>query len=339
MTSIAQVPTNGLVAHYPFTGNANDNSANANNGTVTGATLTTDRFGNVNAAYSFSNTSDKIALSTVSANNILKYSVAGWFQKTTASNGVGGTIFGQSNGCVGADGLRLWIGNNNLLTWAVEYSSGCQSKSKHQPTYNYSDNQWHFFVVTFDGASGAVKTNQLKIYVDNILVTQLDDSSSNTSAVTVPLINSNFTTTIGNVNNSVDGFKGKLDDFRIYDRVLNSSEVTALYNEGICLQSLNVTDTLTINMTITSYNPITFSNNIKIYPNPTNDQLNISIANGNNNGYQIKIINSLSQTMWQQTITGSSYSVNLNGFASGTYFVNVSDVDGNLVEVKKIILQ
>jgi hypothetical protein len=43
----------GLVAHYPFNGNANDESGNGNNGTVNGATLTTDRFGNMNKAYSF----------------------------------------------------------------------------------------------------------------------------------------------------------------------------------------------------------------------------------------------------------------------------------------------
>jgi hypothetical protein len=44
--TFAQIPTSGLVASFPFTGNANDASGNGNNGTVTGATLTTDRFGN-----------------------------------------------------------------------------------------------------------------------------------------------------------------------------------------------------------------------------------------------------------------------------------------------------
>ena len=56
--SKSQLPTNlqnGLVAFYPFCGNANDESGNGNNGTVNGATLTTDRFGNLNSAYSFSN--------------------------------------------------------------------------------------------------------------------------------------------------------------------------------------------------------------------------------------------------------------------------------------------
>jgi hypothetical protein len=35
----AQIPTNGLEAYYPFTGNANDMSGYGNNGTVNGATL------------------------------------------------------------------------------------------------------------------------------------------------------------------------------------------------------------------------------------------------------------------------------------------------------------
>jgi len=44
---------NGLVACYPFNANAKDESGNGNNGTVNGATLTTDRFGKANSAYNF----------------------------------------------------------------------------------------------------------------------------------------------------------------------------------------------------------------------------------------------------------------------------------------------
>ena len=44
----------GLVAHYPFNGNANDVSGNANNGVVTGATLTVGHLGTNNSAYYFS---------------------------------------------------------------------------------------------------------------------------------------------------------------------------------------------------------------------------------------------------------------------------------------------
>ncbi|MFM8432121.1 MAG: hypothetical protein ACKOA1_04920, partial [Bacteroidota bacterium] len=52
------VPTNGLVGWWPFNGNANDESGNGNNGTVNGATLSSDRFGNSNSCYSFNRSTD-----------------------------------------------------------------------------------------------------------------------------------------------------------------------------------------------------------------------------------------------------------------------------------------
>src|SRR5205823_407204 len=52
--------TNGLVAYYPFNGNANDASGNGNNGLVSGAVLTTDRFGQTNRAYSFDGVNNRI---------------------------------------------------------------------------------------------------------------------------------------------------------------------------------------------------------------------------------------------------------------------------------------
>jgi hypothetical protein len=43
----------GLIACYPFNSNANDATNNGHNGTVNGAALTIDRFGNANSAYDF----------------------------------------------------------------------------------------------------------------------------------------------------------------------------------------------------------------------------------------------------------------------------------------------
>ena len=50
----------GLVAYYPFNGNANDESGNGNNGTVYGATLTDGRFGNTGSAYDFDGIDDYV---------------------------------------------------------------------------------------------------------------------------------------------------------------------------------------------------------------------------------------------------------------------------------------
>ncbi|MEY4865827.1 MAG: hypothetical protein RLY64_81, partial [Bacteroidota bacterium] len=54
------VPTNGLVGWWPFNGNANDESGNGNHGTVNGATLAADRFGNSGKAYLFDGVDDYI---------------------------------------------------------------------------------------------------------------------------------------------------------------------------------------------------------------------------------------------------------------------------------------
>jgi len=57
------VSTNGLVGWWPFNGNANDESGTGNHGTVNGATLTADRFGNPNKAYSFDGLASYILIS------------------------------------------------------------------------------------------------------------------------------------------------------------------------------------------------------------------------------------------------------------------------------------
>ena len=50
------LPTNGLMAWYPFNGNATDESGNGNNATIHGPSLTTDRENNVNSSFVFNGT-------------------------------------------------------------------------------------------------------------------------------------------------------------------------------------------------------------------------------------------------------------------------------------------
>ena len=62
--------TSGRLATYSFTGNANDQTG-SNNGIVHGATLTTDRFGNANQAYSYDGINDYIE---IPHNSLLNFS-------------------------------------------------------------------------------------------------------------------------------------------------------------------------------------------------------------------------------------------------------------------------
>ena len=86
------VPKDGLVGYWPFNGNANDESGNGNHGTVNGATLTADRNGVVNSAYSFDGDNDFITIT----NSLIKggyqsYTISYWFNKlapTTSTQAV-----------------------------------------------------------------------------------------------------------------------------------------------------------------------------------------------------------------------------------------------------------
>ena len=59
------VPIDDIAGWWPFNGNANDESGNGYNGTVNGATLTTDRFGNANSAYDFDGSGQEIVINDV----------------------------------------------------------------------------------------------------------------------------------------------------------------------------------------------------------------------------------------------------------------------------------
>jgi hypothetical protein len=230
----AYVPTSGLVGYWPFCGNANDESGNGNNGTNNGATLTTDRNGNVNSAYSFLNQNSKISLSTITSDSLTSISISGWFKKITA--GVDGTIFAMSNGCFGADGPRLFIGNDNFLYWQVEKTS-CIGFGVYSNQINYSDNNWHFFAAIYTKTNPTYVTSDFSLYVDGINIGLSNPYS--TQGIISPLSNNFFSTTFGNTNTNLNGFTGLVDDIGIWNRALTDCEIQNLYT------STNPTNTTT----------------------------------------------------------------------------------------------
>jgi hypothetical protein len=95
------VPTNGLVGWWPFNGNANDESGNGNNGTVNGATLTTDRNGVANSAYSFDGINDLIIAGTNGIPITTAISISVWI-KPMQNNGIAEFI------CLGSPSNTSW---------------------------------------------------------------------------------------------------------------------------------------------------------------------------------------------------------------------------------------
>ena len=93
LTSFAQTlpsgyPADGIVGYWSLSGNANDTSNNANNGTVNGATPTTNRFGIANEAYEFNGTSDFIEIADSNSLDLStnRFTLSGWFSSNIAGS-------------------------------------------------------------------------------------------------------------------------------------------------------------------------------------------------------------------------------------------------------------
>jgi uncharacterized protein (TIGR02145 family) len=238
LNSFAQIPTDGLVAYYPFNGNANDESGNGNDGIAYGATLTTDRFGNANSAYNFDGVDDNIEIGHSPSNLDFgpydDFSVVAWVKlDTLLTNG----LIGRHNG----GGLygTYWYA---MISDDVSYTKICpgdNSFSKISMGSNpLTTDVWFQVVYTFD-RDGFQKT-----YINGELDTLADISSIdglNISDTSIPI-------SIGQIGNKTLNtnffFKGAIDDIRIYNRALNENEILALYYENLCTTGQTVTDTI-----------------------------------------------------------------------------------------------
>jgi len=327
------VPTNGLVGWWPFNGNANDESGNNNNGTVNGATLTSDRFGLQNSSYNFNGTSDYITI-PAAANNVItgSYSISFWLKINPWLNELDGhEVISDRDASSYNYRFRMNFGATQLPdTTAIQTVVANQVYTIFSsiPTVN----SWEHYVICYSS------TNQvLSAYKNGSLINSINNVPFEPNAREI-----NLGRTLSPIfPNGLAYYSGIIDDIGYWNRVLTQQEITDLYNANICYQTVTVTDTLIINTNLVGFNPITYQNTIKIFPNPTSDHITINYGNfATLNGYQLKIINSLGQQMFQTAINQQSSYINLSNWTgNGIYFVQIIDPQGNIIDIRKIVLQ
>jgi hypothetical protein len=315
------VPTNGLVGWWPFNGNANDESGNNNNGTVNGATLNPDRFGNPNTAYFFDGVDDFIDLTNksiaIQSNN--SRTISCWVYS-------GDMTIGDYR--IVSTGSATTNGSFNLVKCNGNYIGIMGFNNDIYPNNSYflNDSLWYNLIVTYSN-------DTVKTYINGML-----DITAQLSINTIG--QNNY---FGKSNHSVypSYVYGLIDDIGIWNRALTQQEISDLYNGNICYQNITVTDTLIINTNLVGFNPVTYQNSIKIFPNPTNDHITINYGNyATLNNYQLRITNSLGQQMFQTTINQQSSYINLSNWTgNGIYFVHLIDPQGNTIDIRKIVLQ
>lgn len=221
----------GPIAYYPFNGNANDASGNTNNGTITGATLTTDRFGNANSAYSFNGVDNKIVVpydNTMSLGS--QFTVTAWVQTT---DGIGSIFSQHSGGGTGNFVFAIWdVFNSGEFLFAP-------SQSIYETTYSgpvVNDGLWHHLAGVYDHSNSVVH-----YYVDGVL----SKSIQNPAALSNTLIDF----IIGDEGDGFFQYEGNIDEIRLYNRALSEIEISSLYQETPFITTWEVTDPdLTINI-------------------------------------------------------------------------------------------
>ena len=220
------VPINGLNAYYSFNGNSNDESGGGNAGTVNGATLTTDRFGTTNSAYSFDGLTNYIQLASPfynGASTLDELSYSYWINPSNITSNMGvlhyDSYWRQKHSVIGANGEVSWGGANPSTYMGITSA-----------TNTIVPGQWQHIVLVFSSST-------LSLYLNGNLL--------NTIATPQPLMdyqqvisgNSNGTNKIGCRTSVSLGnysfFDGKIDDIGIWNRALTECEIQDLYYSGI----------------------------------------------------------------------------------------------------------
>jgi hypothetical protein len=298
LSSFAQVKLDsGLVAYYPFNGNANDASGNCHNGTASNVVF--DSLYGIkgegiyaNGINSIINFSEKI----LPQSGDLSISV---WTKTNTTVVCGEYITENNYGQLGF-GIEFYGGNSNGLKY--QPNNGLPATSS-QVIGNIAtnDNQWHNITAVW--SSGVV----LQIYVDGVLDNQKFSSEINQGG----LVNTYFLDWVDN-NNTHLRYKGCMDELRIYNRALTQVEIDSLYHiqTGIKEKILN--------------------NEINIYPNPAINNLIIESPQA-----VIEITNIQGQIIKTFAITGNKTNIDVSAFPSGVYVVEVKTEKG--ISVNKFI--
>ena len=236
------IPTNGLVGWWPFNGNANDESGNGNNGTVSGATLTTDRNGISNKAYFFNHT-DVITTNYNGISGSQARTFSFWMKNQNSTKTINPIWYGghATTPTQGSDFNIIFTRNeqhDQCNCWPTIYQGIGVTGSwimSIRPT-NVGDNQWHNWVVVLE--SGGNTFNQVKYYKDGVLITAAISFDYNGNGNTVVnTINQNklkFGVSMGYSNNPDRAPTEYLDDIAVWSRALTSQEVSDLYANSFC---------------------------------------------------------------------------------------------------------
>jgi len=224
--SDAQVPAYlpyGLIAWFPFTGNALDSSGHGHNGTVHGTSMTSGRYGTPNTAFYFNGTSDYIYVppglpgADISTDIVSSLTISAWVKSHNYSFTSQEQIYWRGDATPAHDPHMLYIIGSEVKI-RRDVDPGTMVNEVGTPVTGL-DTNYHMLTGTYDSV-----TSLMCVYVDGVLM----------NSAVLPGLETYPTSTMYNYIGAVDGgtwqfFYGAIDELGIWNRALTSCEVAALY--------------------------------------------------------------------------------------------------------------
>jgi uncharacterized protein (TIGR02145 family) len=236
------VPTEGLVAWYPFNGNANDESGNGYHCESFGAVLTDDRYGTPSSAFDFDGQGSHLRGASLP---FLDLSISLWFMHDlggytytpdpNSSAPTGAQLIGQGTAhvpCSWSDFAIGFadapIGNDDLLAWEKSNAGGC-SVQQSSANWPLETETWIHLIAISQGT-------QVDFFIDGSWVNSVEFEEPFNLTGSVFSIGARY---VENCNGGEpcsgpgNAWNGAIDDVGFWNRALTDEEIQALYNAAV----------------------------------------------------------------------------------------------------------
>lgn len=206
--------SDGLVAYYPFDGNADGESGNNIDGTPVGAELAADRMGNLKSAYGFDGDDDYISAPDSEYSGLTgDFTVAFWVMQKV---GGGNELMGKHKKHVNTDhSWFIFLESDGQLVMEVYHNNGPGN-----PRISWSrlleKGIWTHVALSYDVNSSTY-------------ITYINGCEDSSGVKVLDILDTSHELRFGTQEGGATGcFAGLLDDVRIYDRVLPGYEIELL---------------------------------------------------------------------------------------------------------------
>ena len=346
ITTVVKADLNdGLVAYYPFDGNANDMSGDGHHGIENGGISYVS--GQIGDAASFDGNNDGITISHSSIFNLSKFSISGWIKVEDTSSNQKIFFKDQSNNF--NHDFQLYINDNSLI---VQLQNGTNQESLISSSLTIG---WSYITFTSNGI------NNNNLYINGIL----EDSNN----ISWTLNGNTLDWSFGRFSLESSYFEGDIDDIRIYSRALSESEIQELYQYSSNSCSVDSSSQINIDNAIEQGKQICIDNPSDCGINtttelelPERDKVSLTLAplvigadikfdSNNDLGVRVELasysdpvdaiidvdlFNASKQLINSHTYTGSQIVAETQGFEGGG---NFTIDDGSKINQYKLIIE